>query len=673
MDYVNPQFHSLVTDGDTEQVLFLSEVSEPDGISNYWGYWLGNFYLSTDGDMTSDGATFVDDMSQTPGYRVGLVPSRTMSVSLMNVDGYLNGHNFGWMSAHIGVRYDSSSITLNSGELTRYVDTLHTYSFRETGFYVDNVQKLAYPCCGGWCTNAIYGVYYDTQANEYKVFEYEWMDDFFETLDYESTYNRQLTEASIEKFRNGRFFASDVHYPIGQNDSYYAMLHDTRGGETTSYYITDVGTFFVNRPSKTMRKVIDIHEAFDAMRLLDVDATPVLQTSSATNAKTLLEDIIDYCGFQIQYSDGLVQTDPQDRLTAISVNIAELSKNAYTCRRLIALMLEAVGCNARARTTTITSLPNGIFIYSPIQEGTGLWGVTADHIAANGLETEEYTTEAFDCVRVKTMDNSVEVYPTSGGNLVYEINANPFVPHATSALLGYIADIPTYVPMSVEAIEADPSFQIGDLTFIYPDPDDQTVVYRIPITSQTVRFRGKTFATIEACGTDNDIGYVTDNYTDTNARVFKPISPSQIVGTLTNDINNTNITTANIAISGHNSKIGTILESAPSANVSVSAGLTTGTAVCSINLPVGTWIIAGYVRWSATAGRKIVTLSATSGVVSSTTFRSDLYTEDSTVSTMEVMAIRAIAGSETFYLNAASSVSATVDKTYSKIHAIRIL
>lgn len=662
MDYVNPQFHSLVTDGVTDQVLLLAEVEAPTD-----GYWNGNLYLSTDGDMTSDGATFSDDMSQTPGYRVGLAPSRTMSVSLMNVEGHLNGHNFGWMSAYIGAKRGSSSITLNSGEHTRYVHNLHTYSFRDTGFYVDNVRKLSYPSYGGILfAQGIYGLYYDTPSDAYKVFWYEVDDDFFET------YDHPLTSAMKEKLLDGRFLSFWITFP-GGSDDYYANFSDTRGGEKTDYYVTNVGTFCVNRPSKTVNQVIDINEAFDVMRLLDVDATPVLQTSLATNAKTLLENIATYCDFKIHYSLGLVQTDPQDRLTAISVNIAELSKNTYTCRRLISLMLEAVGCNARAYTTTTDGIPSGILIFSPKQEGTGLWGVTADHIAANGLETEEYTTEAFDCVRVKTMDNSVEIYPSLGGNLVYEINANPFVPHATSALLGYIADIPTYVPMSVEAIEGDPSFQIGDLTFIYPDPDDPAVVYRIPITSQTVRFRGKTFSTIEACGTDNDIGYVTDNYTDTNARVFKTISPSQIVGTITNDINNTNISTANITINGHNTKIGTILESAPSANVSVPAGLTTGTAVCSINLPVGTWIIAGYVRWSATAGRKIITLSATSGVVSSTTFRSDLYTEDNAVSTMEVIAIRAISASTTFYLNAASSVSATADKTYSKLHALRIL
>ena len=112
MTNVNAQFHSLVTDGQTEQVLLMVEC-------NKYASLLGNFYLSSDGDFHHEGAKFVDEMSSSENYSIGCVPSRTMSASLMNLDGSLNGHNFGWLMSYIGVLYYEEKQTLE--------DTVYSY------------------------------------------------------------------------------------------------------------------------------------------------------------------------------------------------------------------------------------------------------------------------------------------------------------------------------------------------------------------------------------------------------------------------------------------------------------------------------------------------------------------------------------------------------------------
>ena len=80
MDSVATAFHNLITDGITPQILLLCECGHTTSFT-------GNFYLSSDGDMATDGATFVDEMTSGENYGIGCVPSRTMSGTIMNLDG----------------------------------------------------------------------------------------------------------------------------------------------------------------------------------------------------------------------------------------------------------------------------------------------------------------------------------------------------------------------------------------------------------------------------------------------------------------------------------------------------------------------------------------------------------------------------------------------------------
>jgi len=717
MDSVNSAFHNLITDGTTPQVLLLCECTAMTSFT-------GNFYLSSDGDMTSDGAVFTDEMTSGDNYAVGCVPSRTMSVTLMNIEGHLSGHNFGWLQAYIGVRYSVSTYTPGSGENCRLTYGSDTYYGKSDGFYKNSTLEESGNCVGLYSMYDGY-IYFFIElngivtANKYKV------------SDGNFAPHNGFSDAMIDKFSQGK--------SVMLNGNGY--LHLKQDGVAESYYMACLGHFRVDRPKSTLGRTIAITDAFDLVHELDVDASPVIASSTATNMKEMLEELCTYCGLGIAYPTYEDPVAPlvgqlssniiKSRLQTIPVTQSLVSNNSYSCRRLVSYILEAAGCNARLQPKT-----KNLYIYMPDGEVEPVaYPLVANRIASNGIEIQERDTQAIDCVSVKPLNADPAMYPASGGDCVYEINGNPFVWYVGYSTLKYFERVPTYRPMTISVIEADPSFQCGDyirlyLTYGNNEPlttyggenittytgDEISVVpligdWKLPLIAQTIKWNGKASAEYDIKGDPyRNEAFYSDDYIDTNARSTKrniEYSSNETFAIYRNDDalhgiylmpgpdkmqlvwgdnqilmdsagvtimgeDNTVQIPSDLYLGGHSSPVGSTVFNALSSNTSISAQTTTCTSLLSISLPKGVWMILGQVEFTAVVSRKVVTISPTSGAYQTNYGRNDSDTSTAQTTDVQCHCIVTPTTTTTYYLNANSSAACSAVATYTFLNAVRI-
>lgn len=135
-------------------------------------------------------------------------------------------------------------------------------------------------------------------------------------------------------------------------------------------------------------------------------------------------------------------------------------------------------------------------------------------------------------------------------------------------------------------------------------------------------------------------------------------------------------TSGSITAEDHSSPIGTVLTSYLTSSKSVTAS--TGTALCSITLPEGTWLILGYVRFpSNSTGYRLVNINITSGSDSAHLMQSPI---SGAGTQMQIKSIAKVtASSTTYYLNCYHTASTALtmqagasDGYINGIRAVRI-
>lgn len=640
MDNVATQFHSLITSEDSVQALLLCECDINTSFN-------GNYYLSLDGDMTSDGATFSDDMTQGEEYALGCVTCRTMNVDLMNLDGYLNNHNFGWVQAYIGVVYASSTYTPRSGENCRMVYN-NTFYGMEDGFYDSTTKVQSGNCVSLYSMTDGYVYFAMEDGDSISVYKYKTSDS--------SVVSVTFNDAMLAKFSKRR--------GIRINGNGYFYIYEN--GSTESYLCTCLGHFNVDRPKKTVCDVIRITDAFDPIHLLDTNAS--YQNYDISTGYNALNVCAYMCGLTLSCENEVVE----NRLRKLAIDRDKLLNNAYTFRRVASFICEAIGCNARLVPKT-----KRLLIYVPNRQTLPTaYPITASMIDANGIEVQDFSTHPIECVAVTSLENDATLYPQGGGDYTYEFNGNPFVDRASAQLLSYVRQMPIFTPMVVNIISADPSFQTGDIVKISCtygeeenlstfDGEDVTTysgekievipsigVWTIPIMSQTLHFNGRCYATYEARATEDRSGTTYDiDYTDTNARTSKYLPSDYIIWS---------------------DKYNPIEEFLAS-DVSLSAQTTATTDVLSITVGAGMWVIVGQVEFSAVASRKVVNISDTAGQYYTNIARNDSHTDSSQVTAVQAVALVHPSVTKTYYLNCASSSACKANANRTCIRAFRIL
>lgn len=133
-------------------------------------------------------------------------------------------------------------------------------------------------------------------------------------------------------------------------------------------------------------------------------------------------------------------------------------------------------------------------------------------------------------------------------------------------------------------------------------------------------------------GTNHGLSSISGNkwiiYNDANGNTFLPEVPT---------------------VGGHTSPIGTILTANLSSDKSISTA--TGTAVVSLNLPVGTWVLTGRVRFSANAnGFRQINITNTSGSNASNVRTVPVPDSVTQMSMTRIVSVESSA--TTYYLNA---------------------
>lgn len=129
-----------------------------------------------------------------------------------------------------------------------------------------------------------------------------------------------------------------------------------------------------------------------------------------------------------------------------------------------------------------------------------------------------------------------------------------------------------------------------------------------------------------------------------------------------------------VTAEGHGSPIGTIITESLSTTVTITGSTTTVADLLSFELPAGTWVITGTVRFADCnmMSRQVATISQTANHYNSA-FRSETYSVSGTTSQIQVNAIvKLSAALTTYYLAAGSAVSTTVQTSATGIKAVRI-
>lgn len=649
---VNAQFHSLITDESVPQILLLCESTKS-------GVLTGGYYLSSDGDISSDGASFVDEMTSGEDYVCGCVSSRAMSVSLMNVDGSLNGHNFGWLRAYIGVYESTSSQTLAPGVNAQITIGAVTYYAKSDGFYAGSTLIFSGNCTGLFGYSAYEGYVYFFLTNSYGVSAYAYKIGV-------GVESADISQRDCEKYSSGKSVLVD-----SQN-----LYMTNADGDVEHYYIACVGNFRVDKPQNTMTQEIHIQDAFDLVRELDVDATSYLtdlknSDTPPTSCLNLLQRLLSACGIT------LVPSDETQRLTYFSSRLDVLLAYSYTVRQIVGYACEMAGCNARLVPGSAT-----IMLYYPNGEtGAEDYPIIAERIEAQSVAVQEYKTPHIDSYFISATTNDFwpsslsKICPPGGGNYTYKIVGNPFDVRTFRVRpdsLALLQNIPTFYPMEFSVINADPSFQTGDMIAVgfytenallttyggeeITDHDGNEITVNpplgmnlpvgmqyIPIMGQTLKFNGRCYATYSATGTSNRSGDDT-SYESANAR------------------------TSNTIYTGETA------EDVLASTVALSASTTTGTALCSVTLSAGLWMLYGYVQFSAVSGgaRRVVCVSSTSGSINGT-IRNDSQVTSNLVTTHSVAGSVYLSSDSTFYLNACSSVACNANATNTLLQAVRLM
>ena len=656
---VNSAFHNYIKDESREQMFLLTEYKKGTG-------YVGAYYTSLDGDMSTDGATFMDEMCSGDDYTLGCTHSRSMNVTLMNLEGQLTGHNFGWLDAVIGVYASTTTQTLGTGVNASFVYNEGSSSYDATyyaktdGFYKDSTNLFPGNCVGLFSVSGVVVFFIKTAST---IVGYRYL----ATPTSYSFESANLTDYECHKYANGRAVylnKTDGEFSISEN------------GETVLYYICDLGFYKVDRPQNTMGQTITITDAFDPMHQLDTDATNILKdlrdgASPPSSCQTLLLKLLLKFNMGTVYGTNV----PYSRLGSYAPRFDVLLSHSYTVRQIVGYICELIGCNARCQGF-------GFYVYKPDEEvGAESYPVLADRIAVNTVSVQEYKTPYIDSVTVTPIDgvwhaaNIPRVRPAEGGDYTYEIVGNPFNVERymlTVLALTQVQAIPTFYPMTFNVINADPSFQTGDLISVgfYTEneelttyDEDEITTYSgdtitvnppigyglpvgmqyIPIMSQTLTFDGRCSATYEAKGTA-DRSSENTSYAEANSRTSNTIYTGQLA------------------------------EDVLASAVSLTASTTTGTNLCSVTLEAGTWMIYGYVQFSAVSGgaRRVVCISSTSASLTDT-IRNDNQVTSNVVTTLEASGVVTPSASTTYYLNACSSAACSANATNTLIKAIRLM
>lgn len=471
-----------------------------------------DLFFSTS-DFTDNGVTFDQYFNTSLDLTFGDCPSDTMSFSVISHGG-LKAYGFGEAKAYLGVETDSQPFTMPTG-YNGYIDVNGTvYSAREDGFYEDSTKLLDDP---------FYSVVSDGE--------------FVYAHGASGSYKIEIGENTPEKIFLSIFMqrklANGLSAVFASNTA--TVWTDT---EVITIEYVPMGVYNVEKPRSTIGQIVTIEDAFDRMKLFDKDASAFL--SGLTYPITIggiYEALCTYIG--VPYVSSTFT------YSSTSYNASPFPGTAVTCRDVLSWIAERARSVAHFNRVGALDL---VWCGSVNAEQ-----LTPDQVQADGFTVAEYLTDAVDSVLLKSTVGTSLSFGTTFDN-PYGIYGNPFIATISSADLDAYKAIPTYVPVTLNVFDADPSIDIGDLIgtlgvakkyVAFADAmgvaltDRYGVVFAeeadgefsFPLMNRTLRFVSAIFAEYSATG--NRYRTVDAENTQYNA-LISPVTQEEVFNRLTN-------------------------------------------------------------------------------------------------------------------------------------------
>lgn len=432
-------------------------------------------------DISIDSLEFNQFFNTSDDLTFGDCPSDTLSFAILS-DGKLSGYQFGKAKTYLGVQTATAEYAFS--DINAHIEVgNNSYTASTSGLY-RNSTKI---------DSSIYVSLVSDGTTVWAVGRNSAV---------------QVVNASgiVSSYTPNAFMANKLQKGISAIFiSNTAKIWD--GENVLTYEYVPMGVYNVTKPRSTVGDIVTIQDAYDNMILFDRDATEFI--NSLTYPKTLSQIYVALCNYV-----GVSYVSSTFTYSTTSYSSSPFSDTKCTCRDILWWIAE------RARRVAHFNR-NGVL--DLISIGTVQETITATDIAMDGYSIAEYVTPKVTGVLLRgSSGNSLSFGDTK--TTPYVISANPFIGTITNADLQAYWDIPTYVPITLDVLEADPSIDIGDFVSIKPMVEEYKVLtnvyneiyvnanreayavgsptYSIPIMNRTVHFNGGIRATYTATGNE---------------------------------------------------------------------------------------------------------------------------------------------------------------------------
>ena len=452
------------------------------------------FFDST--DITEEGATFEQYFNTSDDLTYGDCPSDTLSFSVVS-NGNLAGYGFGKARAFLGVQTASSAYAF--GDINAHIEVgANTYTASASGLYRNDTRINT-------------GVYVSLVSDGTSVW----------AVGTSSSVVVNNATGTVANYTPNRFMAQKLQGGLSAVfASNTAYLWD--GENVLTFEYVPMGVYNVTKPRSTVGDVVTVQDAYDNMALFDRDAKEFID--SLSYPRTLAQIYTALCNYV-----GVSYASSTFTYSTTSYSSSPFSDTECTCRDILWWIAERARRVAHFNRTGVLEL---LSISTTVRET-----LTANDIGQDGYSVAEYITPAVTGVLLRGSAGNSLTFGTL--ETAYVISANPFVGTITvSDLQAYMA-IPTYVPIELNVLEADPSIDIGDFVSIKPMVESIKVLtnvynevyvnssneayavgsptYSVPIMNRTVTFNGGIRATYTATGNEAREADISD--TEYNANV----------------------------------------------------------------------------------------------------------------------------------------------------------
>lgn len=453
-----------------------------------------DLFFSTS-DFTDSGVVFNQFFNTSDDLTFGDCPSDTLSFSVV-ANGALAGYSFGKCRAYLGVQTDSQPYAF--GSINAHIEVgAYTWTASSTGLY----------CDGSLIDNGEYVSLISDGTYVYAV-------------GLSSSYKSNIDGSDGSAWTPNRFMARKLKSGLSAVfDNLTAYVWD--GTNVLTYEYVPMGVYLVEKPRSTVGDTVVVQDAYDQMRLFDLDASQFL--ASLTYPITLSGIYTALCDFV-----GVSYASSTFTYSTTSYASSPFSDTSCTLRDILWWIAE------RARAVAHF---NRIGQLALMVIGTTEETLTASDIGQDGYSIAEYLTPAVTGVLLKGTNGSSLTFGTL--DTPYVISANPFVSTITASDLNAYWAIPRYVPMELNVLEADPSVDVGDLISVKPMVDEIILLanvydeiyvnnsqeayalnapqYSIPLMERQISFIGAIRAKYTATG--NEVREADISDTEYNANV----------------------------------------------------------------------------------------------------------------------------------------------------------